>query len=196
MSGNTHPQRNIQMPGCYRLKVLKSGDILALGIHSWGDYMEPNKIKRFSRIYRLSPEGALKWSFPKEGPAPMSLIYMDVDPDGRRVAVLTESRGANAPSKHRLQPGGLYVLNAENGSISGHYNFKPLKPYFDKVSFWKSVSVGAKGELAAVGMFDGRSFIFDLAQARPLKTFNCFSSITLQSNKYSPSRGRLFEPFT
>lgn len=169
------------LPGCYRLKVLNDGDILVLGIHRWGSMRNINGMTRWSRIYRFSKNGALKWAFPQKGPMAMTLVYLDSDENGRRIAVLSGSPGANTPEKYRWQKGSLYVLNGNDGSLVGSHLFKPLKPYFKEVGFWQSVSVNSGGTLAAVGMRDGRTYIFDLDGVKPKKVFH-FGAPILISN--------------
>lgn len=160
------------LPGCYRLKVLRDGDILVLGIHSHGDFQHGDKMIRKSRLYRLTPEGKIRWQFPATAAAPVSFVYADADPGGKRVCLLTGRTGTNAPKDNKLHPGALYILDGITGKISGQCIFKPLRPYFTSVGFWQSVSVGPAGKYAAVGVQDGRSFLIDLERARPLHTFS------------------------
>ena len=169
------------LPGCYRLKVLEGGDVLVLGIHSWGSMRNINGMTRWSRVYRFTKEGKLKWVFPKAGPMAMTLVYLDSDQKGRRVAILSGSPGENTPKNYRWQKGSLYVLNGNDGSLVGAHLFTPLKPYFKDVGFWQSVSVNSKGTLASVGMRDGRTFIFDLDLVKPKKIFR-FGAPILISN--------------
>ncbi len=169
------------LPGCYRLKVLADGDLLVLGIHSWGSIRDLNGMTRWSRLYRFTKNGKRKWAFPSKGPMAMSLIYFDSDEKARRVAILAGNIGINAPADYRWQKGSLYVLNGYDGSLVGSHHFTPLKPYFRYVGFWQSVSVNQKGTSASVGMRDGRSFIFDLDEVKPKKVFR-FGAPILISN--------------
>lgn len=159
-------------PGCYQLKKLANGDIVILGIHSWGNWRDKKKSTCLSRIYRLSPDGKVIWKFPDDSPIFYTVVYMDCDNEGKRVALLTNKDGGNTPDNYKYLNGSLYVLDGSTGKESGHYKFQPLKPWFSKISFWQSVSVSADGEYASIGTQDGRSFIFDLKSVKPLRSFD------------------------
>jgi len=169
--GKDDPWEIYHLPGSFRLKALADGGLLVLGVHTWGDYERPNGVRRWSRVYRLSSSGKTLWAFPKAEPAPMSFVHMDADRGGRRVALLATDLGSNAPDDFDLRPGTLYSLDGATGDLVGGYTFPPLEPYFDVVWFWHSVSVGPKGRRAGVGLFDGRSYLFDLDTVRPLHEF-------------------------
>ncbi|NQU43140.1 hypothetical protein HQ520_07630 [bacterium] len=113
-------------------------------------------------MHRLSPDGRVKWAFPADGPAAMTFLYLDADPTGRRVAILTGEETSGLAPDPPLQSGALCVLDGATGRMLDLHIFEPLRPYFDRVLFWQSVSVGHDGRRAAIGLHDGRSFIFDL----------------------------------
>ena len=159
-------------PGCYQLVALDNGDIIVLGIHSYGDPRDPGKKTCLSRIYRLSREGEVMWAFPDDGPIFYTVIYLDSDRGGKKVALLTRSEGGNKPENYRYHNGTLYVLDGATGKESGHYTFKPLKPYYNKVSFWQSVSVSPEATHASIGTQDGRSFIIELKEVTPVREFD------------------------
>ncbi len=167
------------LPGCYRLKVLDNGDIIVLGIHSWGDIKNLAGMRRLARVYRFSPKGKLRWAFPADGPAPMVLIYLDVDPAGRRVGALVGQHGSNTPEDAVYKTGSLLVLDGADGKLIASHTFEPLKPYFETVHFWQSISVGPRGELASIGMNDGRTFLIDLDTAKPVNTYNFGAPIVI-----------------
>jgi len=160
-----------QLPMCFRLKTLADGDLVLLGIHCWGDHTKTESMTRLCRVYRLSPEGAVRWAFPPEGAMPLGLIYMDADPAGRRVAVLAASAAGNTPQDLAYRPGSIYVLDGRTGALVGGHTFQPLKPHFERVSFWQSVSVGRQGKLASLGTQDGRTFLVDLDTVQIKHTF-------------------------
>ena len=159
-------------PGCYQLKTVNNGDLVALGIHSWGDRRDRGRCTCLSRIYRFNPEGEIVWAFPEDAPMYYTIIFMDCDNDGRRVALLTNKEGGNTPEKYAYLNGTLYVLDGTTGKESGHYTFQPLKPWFSRISFWQSVSVGGGGDYASIGTQDGRSFLFGLKKVTPVRTFD------------------------
>lgn len=169
-------------PGCYQLKILDNGDIMVLGIHSWG-YRQNlgSKGNCLSRIYRLTPAGKVRWAFPANDPIFYTVIYMDCDNAGKKVALLTRSEGDNKPEKYQYFNGTLYVLDGATGKVAGYHTFQPLKPWFKTVSFWQSVSVSANGNYASIGTQDGRSFIFELNNVTPVKTFD-FGAPVMISN--------------
>ncbi len=176
-----------RLPGCYRLKTLNNGDILVLGIHSWGDIRDIHGMNRLSRIYRFSPKGKLKWSFPKHEGMPLSMIYMDSDSAGRRIAILTGYSGKNCPTNYEYKPGSLLVLNGKNGFLAGKHIFKPFQPHFQMIGFWQSISVNPLGNMASIGMRDGRTFVFNLDDVTPIKVFYFGTPIMISNVPVSAS---------
>jgi len=168
-----------QLPACFRLKTLADGDLVVLGIHCWGDHTKTEAMTRLCRVYRFSPDGTIRWAFPADGPMPLGLIHMDVDRTGRRVAVLAASTAGNTPSDCPFRPGTVYVLDGRTGKLVGAHTFEPLKPHFEQVEFWQSVSVGPQGKLASLGLHDGRTFLVDLDTVEPGKVFTFGAPITI-----------------
>ncbi|WP_456430937.1 WD40 repeat domain-containing protein [Thermosulfuriphilus sp.] len=123
-----------RQPGCYRLKVLKNGDLLVLGIHSWMDKVK-GYWRRLSRIYRLSPEGRLRWAWPQGGPAELSLIYADSDPQGKLIALVSTMASDRLPADHPYTPETFYVLDGERGREIGRYRIPPLNPSMTESRF-------------------------------------------------------------
>ena len=154
-------------PGIYRLEVLKGGDLLVLANHSW--YDSRRRIwRRLSRLYRLNPEGRLRWAYPRKGPAPLTMIYADADAAGKRIGVMALLPSED-PEDLRLfgpRPQSFLLLDGRDGSLLWQYSIEPLKPYFDRVSAWESVSLSPEGRLAGVGTSDGRLFLFDLEEKK------------------------------
>ncbi len=170
-----------QLPGCYRLLCLKDGDLLVLGIHAWGEPAKREWMQRLSRVYRLSPQGQVRWAFPAEGPMPLTMPYLAADPEGKRVAVLVGSSAGNTPEQYPYQSGSLVVLDGKTGDVLGGHHFEPYRPWFAEVGFWHSVAVSADGNRASVGMFDGRTFVFQLHPVKVLREF-AFGAPILISN--------------
>lgn len=160
-----------QLPACYRLQTLSDGDLVVLGLHCWGDHTRSESMTRWCRVYRLSPDGELRWAFPEAAAMPLGLIHLDVDPTGRRVAVLAASAAGNTPEDLPYKPGSIYVLDGRTGALVGGHTFRPLEPHFEQVKFWQSVSVGPRAKLASLGMHDGRTFLMDLDTVKIEKTF-------------------------
>ncbi len=161
-----------KLPGCHRLIALDNGDVLVLGIHAWGDWAEGGSIARRSRIYRLTSDGQLRWAFPAQGAARLSFPYIDADPAGDRIAVLIGEGSHDKSKTNPLIDGSLYCLDGKTGLEIGHYQFEPLKPYFDKVFFWHSVSVAPDGRRISIGLGDGRAFIMDAETVVPLYKYD------------------------
>ncbi|MBX6423252.1 PQQ-binding-like beta-propeller repeat protein [Thermosulfurimonas sp. F29] len=156
-----------RLPGIYRLKVLPDGSLLVLALHSWYD-RKVRAWRRRSRLYHLSPQGELLWAYPPRGPAPVTLIYADSSLSGETVAVVS-LLPSEAPEDKDLEgppPQSLIILSGRDGRELWRYSLKPLRPYFDRVAAWESVAVSAGGRFVALGLSDGRLFIFDLAEKR------------------------------
>ncbi|AEH45853.1 hypothetical protein Thein_2000 [Thermodesulfatator indicus DSM 15286] len=163
-----------RLPGIYRLIVLPCEDLIVLAIHSWPD-AKKQKWRRLSRIYRLSPYGQVRWAYPKEGPAPLSLIYADTDEQGQKVALVSLMPSEGDDLKLAPPPQSFILLDGLKGQELMVYQLTPLKPYFKRVSAWESVAVSPDGRYGALGVSDGRLFIFDLRD-RQIKT--CLSLAT------------------
>ena len=46
-------------------------DLIVLGLHCWGDHARSESMRRWCRVYRLSPDGELRWAFPEAGAMPL-----------------------------------------------------------------------------------------------------------------------------
>jgi len=154
-----------KQPGCYRLEVLPDGDLLVLGIHSWFDRKAGSWL-RLSRVWRLRPSGEVRWAWPADGPALLTLIYADADERGRFLGLVSTVPSDEMPRDYPLRPGTFYLLSAESGREIWRYEIPPLKPHFDRVFVWESVSLSPDGRLALVGTSDGRAIFFDLEARR------------------------------
>lgn len=181
------PYGIFRLPGPYTLKTLQNGDVLVLGIHAWNDDGSLKDMTRLSRIYRLSPKGEVRWAFPRNGPLPMTVIYMDADAKGERVAFLVTEKGAQHIEKLPFDEGTMVVLDGLSGSPIWSYNFEPLTPFFDSVRFWESISVAQDGGRASVGLDDGRTLLFDLNQFQVQATFDFGAPISISGVPVSAS---------
>ncbi|WP_068668853.1 WD40 repeat domain-containing protein [Thermosulfurimonas dismutans] len=185
-----------RLPGIYRLKILRDGDLLVLGIHSWYD-RKLRIWRRLSRLYRLSPKGKIRWAYPSDGPAPVNIIYADSDPSGKRVALV-----ALLPSEYKEDlslkgppPQSFVALDGRTGRKLFHFTLSPLKPYFDRVSAWESVAVSRDGRFAILGTTDGRLFVFDLEKKSLHRLLTLATPIILGGFPVSASLGYgLFGP--
>ncbi len=166
------PYGIFRLPGAYGLQTLADGDVLVQGLHSWGGNPMIDEMKRLSRVYRLTPEGRVRWAFPANGPTPYSVIYADADAGGRRFALLIAQKGTQRDAAYPFAEGTLVVLDGASGRLMWQYTFEPLQPHFDRVGFWESISVGPGGRRASVGLFDGRTFLFDLERRRVERAFD------------------------
>ena len=185
-----------RLPGIYRLKVLSGGDLLVLAVHSWYD-RGVRAWRRLSRLYRLSPEGHIRWAYPTSGPAPVTIIYADSDPLGHRVALVALTPSEYPPDRRNPgpPPGSFVVLDGKDGTEIFGYSIPPLRPYFDRVSAWESVAVSPAGRFAALGTGDGRLFLFDLKRLRLHRTLSLATPIVLGGFPVSASLGYgLFGP--
>ena len=179
------------LPGIYRLKTLASGDLLALGVHTWFD-RKRRLWRRLSRIYRLDPGGKLIWAYPWQGPAPATIIYADSDPRGEKVAAI-----ALLPSEDSLDhkkfkgppPQSFLALDGKTGRPLFFYPLKPLRPYFDRVAAWESVAISPDACWAAIGTADGRLFIMDLTNKKLARVLKLATPIKLGPFPVSASLG-------
>ncbi len=157
-----------QEPGCYRIKVLKDGNILVLGIHSWAD-RKAGCWQRLSRIWLLTPGGRVIWKWPEKQPIRFSLVYADSDPTGRYIVAVATLPSDRLPPHYPYKPGTVYILDGKSGKEISSYTIPPLTPYYHSVSIWESVAVDPKDKFAVVGTSDGRGYIFRLPELVPVK---------------------------
>ncbi len=175
------------LPAPYGLKVLDNGDVLVLGIHSWNDENTFRDRTMLSRIYRLSPEGNVRWIYPKEAPLPMTVIDMDSDSRGDNIAFLITKKSAQPDVVAPYAEGTMVVLDGRAGKPVWQYTFEPLSPFFNSVGFWESISVAPDGTRASVGLFDGRTMLFDIAHKRVEKVFDFGAPISISGVPVSAS---------
>ncbi len=157
-----------RQPGCYRLLVLPNGDLLVLGVHSWFD-RKKKTWRRLSRLWRLTPQGDVRWAWPARGPAPLTLIYADTDQEARLIGLVSTIPSDEVPEDYPLSSGTFYLLDAQAGKERWRYVIPPLKPYFDRVSVWESVALSPDGQWALVGTSDGRAIFFNLERQQVAK---------------------------
>ena len=145
----------VQYPGPSRMLTLSDGDVLVASVHSWTKNSIP--VKK-SQLYRFDGEtGTVKWKWPADGALPKVLRWFDVSADGKTLALVADASGKGN--------GSLVVIDVETGTERWHATFKPLKPYFEGVTFWRGVSITPDGRFINVTTDDGRAFIFN-AEAR------------------------------
>lgn len=176
-----------RLPGPYGIKTLENGDVIVLGIHAWDETGSAQDMTRLSRIYRLSPKGVVRWAYPADSPLPMTIIYLDVDKNGERVAFLVTKKGTQKSLRTPFQEGTMVVLNGKSGTLYWQHSFKPLAPWFDSVGFWESISVSPDGTRASVGLFDGRTMLFDLDRRQLEKVFEFGAPISISGVPVSAS---------
>ncbi len=169
-----------QLPGIYRLKVLKNGDLLVLAIHSWYDH-KLRVWRRLSRLYRLTSKGKIRWVYPKNGPSPVTIIYADSDPLGKKIALvsLLPSEWKKDLFLEGPPPQSFVALDGKTGREIFHFKLTPLKPYFNRVSAWESVAVSPDARFAILGTMDGRLFIFDLKKRKLHRVLSLATPIIL-----------------
>ena len=68
----------------------------------------------------------VRWAWPADGPAPLSLIGADADATGRRVAVLAGVPSGATPARPDVRPGSLYVLDGATGDEKFRWRGSPV----------------------------------------------------------------------
>jgi hypothetical protein len=149
-----------QFPGAYRLIALDDGDVLVLGLHSW----QPDAATRTarSRIYRFDARtGTQRWCYPADKPAERNMTWMDATPDGSRIVAAKTLPGAGQATS-RDGPLEVVALDGRTGRETGRMVVEPLKPFFNSVFFWQSLSLRKDGRSALLGLDDGRLWALNL----------------------------------
>ena len=151
----------VQFPGPFRMLTLPGDDLLALASHSWDD--DTGGHAR-SYLYRFDGhDGSVRWRWPMDGPCPLTTMWFDSSADGRILALVAHERhGGGSDPLGRFVPGSIYLVEGETGQEIASYTIPPLKPYFDRVIFWRSVAVRPNGRSLCATSSDGRGFLFDI----------------------------------
>lgn len=149
--------RWVQYPGPYRMAVTSDGDLLAAANHSW---TKDGKSLKKAQFYRFEgATGKVKWKWPRDQAVSMVIKWFDYSRDGKTVALVCDGGVIGGASRYRS--GTLYVIDGETGADRWSHTFDSLKPYYQKVTFWRSVGVSPDGSWINVSTDDGRVFIFN-----------------------------------
>ena len=147
----------VQYPGPYRMAVTDAGDLLASANHAW---TEDGKNLKKAQFYRFDGiTGEVKWKWPSDQAVPMIIKWFDYSQDGKTIAVVCDGGVTGGSSRHKS--GTLYVIDGETGADRWSYTFDSLKPYYEAVTFWRSVGISPDGSWINVSTDDGRVFIFN-----------------------------------
>ncbi len=151
----------VQYPGPYRMAVTNDGDLLASANHSW---IKDGKNLKKAQFYRFDgATGEVKWKWPSTQAARMLVRWFDYSQDGKTVALVCDGGIDQGTSEYKS--GTLYVLDGKTGADRWNHTFDSLKPYYENVTFWRSVGVSPDGSRINVSTDDGRVFIFNATNA-------------------------------
>ena len=136
------------LPGAYGLVVLPSGELLVAASHGWNraDGVRVNR----ARLLRLSPEGAVRGTFPADGPA--DAIFVEPRVSGDRL-VLPINRSADGPPPS-LPVGGVQILSLPDLQPVTSVTPEPLTPWFKTTFLWEAVALDEARLMLGLG--DGR----------------------------------------
>ena len=170
------------LPAVFDLQVSQDGRIFAAGLHSWAD---DAGLHNRSQLWSVSDTGEILWRYPAEGAAPVTIPSFGMDVTGQRLAFFAQ-QSQPAVENNPIPPGILYLLHAQSGKLLDAYSFQPQR-HFQRVESWDSVTVSADGARAAIGLSDGRAFLFAveegdepaLGSLRLLKQLDLGSPVTI-----------------
>jgi len=144
------------LPAAWSVQVLRGGDLLVAGTHSWlVDDVRTNR----ARLWRLAPDGAVRSAWPADGPADATLLFPHVDEDADLLAVPV-GRSAPGEPPAGLAVGGVQVLTLSTFAPRAGLMTEALKPHFRRAAPWEAVDV--RGDRVYAGYSDGRARIFAL----------------------------------
>ena len=157
--GGDPRMRVYNMPGSYFMQALPDGDLLVMGLH--GRYKGEDFVYD-TMAYRLDGNtGKPVWQWPQDRTLPYGITWAGASEDGSVIALLTKTwLGVKVPHA-KYKSGVLYCLDGVNGEVNWEYLIPPLKPYYEKISFWQGISVSRDGRHVALGLNDGRGMLFD-----------------------------------
>lgn len=153
------------LPAVYDLQTTQDGRVLVAGTHRW-NVDGQNQSRSLLACY--SREGQLLWRFPKEKPSNKScgLTFFASDPQGQRVICLA-TPGEEVTAASQSGAATFLQLDGQTGEMVGQAEIQPLRPYFDRVESWDSVSISAAGDRGVVGLNDGRALLFEMGATGP-----------------------------
>ena len=149
----------LQLPTAAKFTLFED-DLLVAGVHAWPNGDQTN-VK--SQLYRFEARtGNLKWRFPPDQPLPLFIRWFDVSSSSIAFVCDKQSllHSKSDQSTDSIPPGSLVVLGLENGQKQWQHTFQPLTPHFQRVTFWRGVSISPDGTHINVTTDDGRAFIF------------------------------------
>ncbi len=151
------------LPGIFDLEVADDGRLLVAAVHSWT--ASDGHLRNRSLVACYSPSGQKHWQFPVRGAAPATFTSLGTDRAATRVIVLPHQSQAAEPSPE-AQVGSLHLIDGATGQLLDRRPIAPLVPEFDRVEAWDSLAISDDATRAAVGLADGRGWLYDLAAGR------------------------------
>ncbi len=146
------------LPAAWSVQVLRGGDLLVAGTHSWlVDEVRRNR----ARLWRLTPSGGVRAAWPAAGPADATLLFPHVDEDADLLAVPV-GRSALGEPPPGLAVGGVQVLTLSGFAPRAALYAEALEPHFRTATPWEAVDV--RGDRVFAGYSDGRARIYRLGE--------------------------------
>ncbi|RLF14147.1 MAG: hypothetical protein DRJ97_06780 [Thermoprotei archaeon] len=103
---------------------------------------------------------SIAWRWPKQGVARSFIPMIDVDAEGRYLALCTW--GAHDPYEPYEWHGGIVtVLDAKSGEALWRWDVPPRVPVFNRTYIWNGIGITDDGKYVIVEPSDGRVFAID-----------------------------------
>ncbi|OYT27157.1 MAG: hypothetical protein B6V02_00365, partial [Thermoprotei archaeon ex4572_64] len=100
------------------------------------------------------------WKWPKDDYAYISIPILDVDDNGKYLALGTWM-GYYLKDPKKWHGGTVFVLNASNGELLYRWDILPRIPVFNRTSIYNGIDLSSDGKYLVVAPSDGRIFVID-----------------------------------
>jgi outer membrane protein assembly factor BamB len=144
------------LPAVFRIQVVDEQSILVAGLHSWFD---GKTYQRKSKLYSFSANGSLNWSFPQKA---LRANIQHFDATKEFIAFSVSGLQKEFASESIIKESSVVLLSTATGELLDQQQLQPLKPYFDRVTFWQSINLEPSNQFVTMGSYDGRGFHFPI----------------------------------
>ena len=133
------PYSIYSLPGIFNLEF-RNGSLQVAALHSW--FKEGLPIKK-SKIYSFDSMGKKLWAYPEKEVFPANIKYFAQNKNYLSF-VIDE---INEKKYKQIHENSVVLLNGKNGRFLDSKSINVLKPHFNSVYFWQSISMNKNNNI-------------------------------------------------
>jgi hypothetical protein len=145
-----------EMPGIYTLRVLGSGDIIAVAVHGWNQ--PDGSRKNASQVFQLSSSGDILKRWPQQAVSATFLHSVIHEAEDGGTMLMNVGRSADGPAPKGVLAGSLGLFDLGRFEMVSVATLDPLGPWFKSTDLWHAMDVHPTMGLF-VGIGDGRAML-------------------------------------